>query len=639
MTFIFFLKKEVNDLKKKIMIVLLGSLLSFNTIQANESLIEEPTPDTLVEIPDYETPAGFPVSEDASMIDDNVGYGNLVINKQLITHIWHTECDVMGNQAWVPDIDNPTGDRSREGHRLDHCGQPGNWIIYLDENGTPYMLEERNAGGANGGTLTARFYSDGTYTQEIGIDDINLNERIYFTTENDYQGRHQVWHHSGITYPENPTFKFYIGDGVYELHAGETLTLENLPAGTYQIVEEYNPEFYPSTVSVGFELDENSNVIATATVNSDQTTEVDFVNERITERPEPTPTPIPPVESEPESVPESIPESIPESVPESIPESVPESVPDPIESEPESIPDPVESEPEVPHDIINNIDNSITTNTTTTNTDNSVTNTTTTNNTDNSVTNTTTTNNTDNSVTNNTTTNNTDNSVTNNTTTTTTTNNTDNSITNNTTTTTTTNTNNTDNSVTNTTTTTNTNTNNSTTYTDIFDLDNSMTTTTNNDVDVSNVLSYNETNIQKSNSSSSNVRIDKSTTEISTDNSKVVKKDEFISEDNDITNNHSNTSIYSPSTATITTNNYQRPNTQAIITPSNQSYKNTSTTTITTPTYNTTAPKETVTNNNNGKYQVEPVKTGDKSPIIVLIIACILSLGVILYIVFGKKEI
>ena len=634
-------------MKKKLMIILLGSLLSFNTIQANESILEEPTPDTFIEIPDYETPTGFSTkqaSEDASMVSDNedvTGYGNLVINKQLITHIWHTECDVMGNQAWVPDIDNPTGDRSREGHRLDHCGQPGNWIIYLDENGTPYMLEEKNAGGANGGTLTARFYSDGTYTQEIGIDDINLNERIYFTTENDYQGRHQVWHHSGIAYPENPTFKFYIGDGVYELHAGETLTLENLPAGTYQIVEEYNPEFYPSSVSVGFELDENSNVIATATVNSDQTTEVDFVNERITERPEPTPTPIPPVESEPESVPESIPESIPESVPESIPESVPESVPesipesipesvpesipDPIESEPESIPDPVESEPEVPHDIINNIDNSTTTNTTTTNTNNSVTNTTTTNNTDNSVTNNTTTN------------------TINNTTTTTTTNNTDNSITNNTTTTT--NTNNTDNSVTNTTTTTNTNTNNSTTYTDIFDLDfsntdNSITTTTNNDADVSNVLSYNETNIQKSNSSSSNVRIDKSTKEISTDNSKVVKKDEFISEDNDITNNHSNTSVYSPSTATITTNNYQRPNTQAIITPSNQSYKNTSTTT-TTPTYNTTTtPKETVTNNNNdGKYQTEPVKTGDESPIIVLIIACILSLGVILYIVFGKKEI
>jgi len=581
------------------MIVLLGSLLSFNTVQANEKLIEEPTPDTLIEIPDYETPTGFPVeqaSEDANMADDNVGYGNLVINKQLITHIWHTECDVMGNQAWVPDIDNPTGDRSREGHRLDHCGQPGNWIIYLDENGTPYMLEERNAGGANGGTLTARFYSDGTYSQEIGIGDINLNERIYFTTENDYQGRHQVWHHSGIAYPENPTFKFYIGDDVYELHAGETLTIENLPAGTYQIVEEYNPEFYPSTVSVGFELDEYSNVVATATINPDQTTQVDFVNERITERPEPTPTPPPSVESEPESVPESIPESVPE--------SIPESIPDPIESEPESIPDPVESEPEVPHNIINNIDNSTTTNTTTTNTDNSVINTTTTNNTDNSVTNTTTTNNTDNSIANNTTT--------------------------------TTNTNNIDNSVTNTTTATNTNTNNSTTYTDIFDLDNSMTTTTNNDVDVSNVLSYNETNIQKSNSSSSNVRIDKSTKEISTDNSKVVKKDEFTSEDNDITNNHSNTSVYSPSTATITTNNYQRPNTQAIITPSNQFYKNTSTTT--TPTYNTnTTPKETVTND--GKYQVEPVKTGDESPIIVLIIACILSLGVILYMIFGKKEI
>lgn len=574
------------------MIVLLGSLLSFNTIQANEKLIEEPTPDTLIEIPDYETPTGFPVSEDANIADDNVGYGNLVINKQLITHIWHTECDVMGNQAWVPDIDNPTGDRSREGHRLDHCGQPGNWIIFLDENGVPYMLEEKNAGGANGGILIARFYSDGTYTQEIGIDDINLNERIYFTTENDYQGRHQVWHHSGIAYPENPTFKFYIGDGVYELHSGETLTLENLPAGTYQIVEEYNPEFYPSSVSVGFELDENSNVIATATINPDQTTEVDFVNERITERPEPTPTPIPPVESEPESVPESVPESIPESVPESIPESIPESVPesipDLIESEPESIPDPVESEPEVPHDIINNIDNSTTTNTTTTNTDNSVTNTTTTNNTDNSVTNTTTTNNTD-------------------------------------------------NSVTNTTTTTNTNTNNSTTYTDIFDLDNSMTTTTNNDVDVSNVLSYNETNIQKSNSSSSNVRIDKSITEISTDNSKVVKKDEFISEDNDITNNHSNTSVYSPSTTTITNNNYQKPNTQAIITPSNQSYKTSSTTT--TSTYNTTVPKETITNNNDGKYKTEPVKTGDESPIIILIISCILSLGVILYMIFGKKEI
>ena len=107
---------------------------------------------------------------------------SLTINKQLISGVWHVGCDVMGNQAWVKDeISNPKGIKSREGHRLIKCGDPNHWIIYLDANGKPFMMDEIES-GATGGTLHTKFYTDNTYQTEMSIADIQCGERIYWTT-------------------------------------------------------------------------------------------------------------------------------------------------------------------------------------------------------------------------------------------------------------------------------------------------------------------------------------------------------------------------------------------------------------------------------------------------------------------------
>ena len=58
---------------------------------------------------------------------------SLLIDKTLISGVWHVACDVMGNKKWVKDeISNPEGIPSKEGHRLAYCGDPSHWIIYLD---------------------------------------------------------------------------------------------------------------------------------------------------------------------------------------------------------------------------------------------------------------------------------------------------------------------------------------------------------------------------------------------------------------------------------------------------------------------------------------------------------------------------
>ena len=122
----------------------------------------------------------------------------------------------MGKSSWVKDeISNPEGIRSREGHRLAYCGDPSHWIIYLDENGCPVWMDEIKS-GATGGTLSTKFYTDGTYSEEKDISTVQIGERIYWTTA--HAG--QVWHHTGITTPEVPEFSFLINGVEYPLKAG-----------------------------------------------------------------------------------------------------------------------------------------------------------------------------------------------------------------------------------------------------------------------------------------------------------------------------------------------------------------------------------------------------------------------------------
>ena len=317
----------MNIFRKVAMCVLLFALiLVFGLhVQCDEDLI----------VPDTErkektvgntTPPEDLIEEVSDETEDEETYSSsLVINKQLISGVWHVGCDVMGNQAWVKDeISNPQGIKSREGHRLNKCGDPTHWIIYLDTNGVPFMMDEIQS-GATGGTLHTKIYTDATYQTEMSITDIHCGERIYWTTwHND-----QVWHHTGITTPEIPSFSFVVNGVEYSIEAGSSLHLFNLGAGVYQIIERYDPLYFVADVSIPFVVSENCDVVAEVTIGTNDEAVVTFTNQRITpEKPEP------------------------ETDPPTPPQTVPQTEPSPVETEQ---PTEIQTEPiqtETPHPII-----------------------------------------------------------------------------------------------------------------------------------------------------------------------------------------------------------------------------------------------------------------------------------------------
>lgn len=227
-------------------------------------------------------------------IEHSINSSSLIINKTLISGVWHVGCDVMGNQAWVKDeISNPQGIPSKEGHRLTYCGDPAHWIIWLDNMGHPFQMDEIKS-GSTGGTLNTKFYTDNTYTVTKDISTISVGERIYWTTEN----KGQVWHHTGITTPEIPEFTFIVNNKEYSLKPGETLIISDLQPGTYSIIEKYSKDYFIADVSIPYQIDENLNVVVSVTIEDGKTAIVNFTNERITpEKPIITPiitnTPIP----------------------------------------------------------------------------------------------------------------------------------------------------------------------------------------------------------------------------------------------------------------------------------------------------------------------------------------------------------
>lgn len=280
--------------------------------------------------------------------------GNLTIGKKVIAGAWHVACDVMGNQKWVKDeISNPEGIPAREGHRLAYCGDPNHWIIWLDTTGTPFDIKEIKS-GATGGTLDTKIYTDGTYTEYKNIADIKLGQRMYWTT----QHNGQVWHHTGITTAQIPEFTFVINGEEYQLTANEQITISNLPVGEYEIIEKYNPNFFIASVSIPYVQNEQNDVVVKVSINENQNSIVEFINQRVTPDP-PEPTPIePPVTSEPESIVESVVESVVESIPESI-ESEVESTISSVQSIVESIESEVESTTSSVESIIESIESSV----------------------------------------------------------------------------------------------------------------------------------------------------------------------------------------------------------------------------------------------------------------------------------------
>lgn len=274
--------------------------------------------------------------------EEDASTGNLVISKKLLSNVWHVGCDVMGDQTWVKDeINNPEGIPSKDGHRKNKCGDPTHWNIYINTDGVPYMLQEIKSGATNG-TLNTCFYTDNTYTKIRDISDIKIGERVYWTTWNFDKslGVVGVWHHTGVTYPEIPEFEFEFNGQTYFLKPNESLTLTDIPAGTYTITEKYKQDYIIGDVSIPYVQEADGDIVVEVTILPEQIIEVDFTNTR-GNLPEPTPIPSePPVESEPEPVISEVESTISEV------ESIPESTVSEVESIPESIISEVESVPE-----------------------------------------------------------------------------------------------------------------------------------------------------------------------------------------------------------------------------------------------------------------------------------------------------
>lgn len=232
------------------------------------------------------------------LITETEKSSSITIKKTLYCNVWHTECDVMGDEYWVKDeISNPEGIKSKEGHRKDHCGAIDSWYVYLDEHGKPYTMLEMKAGSTNNKIpLPAYFYTDETYTEVRDPATIKAGERIYWTTKH----KGQVWHHTGVTRLDIPTFEFIVDGESYYLKPDESLEIK-VSAGNHTIIEKYNKEYIINDVSVPFSVDKDENAIVTVNIVEGAQIEINFEN-----RPKNMPEPPEPPETEPVTETESI---------------------------------------------------------------------------------------------------------------------------------------------------------------------------------------------------------------------------------------------------------------------------------------------------------------------------------------------
>ena len=235
--------------------------------------------------------------------------GKIILQKTLVNDVWHIRCDVMdgtnfhaGGGIWKTDvIMNPTKQTSKEGHRSNKCGDADHWIIWLDNTGTPFRMDEIKS-GATGGTLPTMIFEEVYSPQDLGfsgwgelepemtdkvelykenfkiqkdITTVKPGERIYWVTWNG----DQRWYHSGIPYVAPPTFTFYIDGEPYPIVAGQYLELEDVLPGAHEIKEDVNTDDYIITVFGSNEVEGTTSII---NIVDGETVEVEYVNEIIT---------------------------------------------------------------------------------------------------------------------------------------------------------------------------------------------------------------------------------------------------------------------------------------------------------------------------------------------------------------------
>ena len=236
-----------------------GSIVAKNITTSGESHINYWTPPSPPEKP---TPTPEPTPTPTP----------LTVTKVLNGEIWSLRCDTMDNTNftagggyWMADINNPTHNTSKEGHRSNHCGNRENWVLFVSEEGKAISLYQLKS-GSTGGTLPSivyrapadlrsipegQFIYDPTDPNDImtkrlieevfipqnamPFSEINLVEgqRLFWISQN---GK-QVWHHTGVLKKTTPRFAFIINGEPYTLGVGETITLTEVEEGLLEIEE------------------------------------------------------------------------------------------------------------------------------------------------------------------------------------------------------------------------------------------------------------------------------------------------------------------------------------------------------------------------------------------------------------------
>ena len=278
--------------------------------------------------------------------------GKIILQKTLVNDVWHIRCDVMdgttfqaGGGIWKTDvIMNPTKKTSKEGHRSNKCGDADHWIIWLDNTGTPFRMDEIKS-GATGGTLPTMIFEEVYSPQDLGfsgwrelepemtdkvelykenfkiqkdITTVKPGERIYWVTWNG----NQRWYHSGIPYIAPPTFTFYIDGEPYLIVAGNYLELDDVLPGAHEIREDVSTDDYIITVFGSNNVEGTTSII---NIVDGETVEVEYVNEIITpptvqpSTPPALPTATPTIEPTATPIPTETPTTAPTKVPTSTP--------------------------------------------------------------------------------------------------------------------------------------------------------------------------------------------------------------------------------------------------------------------------------------------------------------------------------
>lgn len=104
---------------------------------------------------------------------------------------WGVACETGPANTYESLIHN-----SAQDHRSEYCGTIGHqWITDSNNDGTPERMSEINTDGL--GTLACTIYTDGTYSRQGNISEVEVGDYIYWTTSAGSGWNRRIWHHQG----------------------------------------------------------------------------------------------------------------------------------------------------------------------------------------------------------------------------------------------------------------------------------------------------------------------------------------------------------------------------------------------------------------------------------------------------------